>query len=91
MFDDSQERSERSLFGLPYMATLEEHRELTMQLSRTQESEKWGQLHHLQQLVTFNCDDPGVYELASKIEAAEAQLQGKAFQLIRDMIAERGD
>lgn len=91
MFDDNQERSERLLFGLPYMATLEEHRELTLALSRTTESVVWGKFHHLEQLVTFDSNCPAAIELATAIEAAETRLQGKAGMLIRDLIADRGD
>lgn len=89
MFDDDSERHECEIFGLRFTSTYAEQRRLWLRLSRSQESIRWGTLHHEMQLIVARERHPFVRELARELEDANRAMTELAAKLIEEMIASR--
>lgn len=88
-FNDDNEQSEFTLFGLHYRATHAEQRRLWMKMIRTTESREWGIATHMMQLIMAPVPMPVHDGLAERMEEANVAMTKKANQLIDEMIAAR--
>lgn len=83
------EMKEHTLFGLDFMATREEQRDLWLKLCLTTESQAWGIAHKACYHGTFDPTTPQGVRLVTALENSEVAMTKLCHRLIGEMIARR--
>lgn len=86
---EAEERTEHTLFGLKFTATLSEQRELWMSLQMSKESRAWGITRNLCNLTVARGILPEMEALAERMEDTDAAMTRLAHRLINQLVAEQ--